>query len=184
VVQTFEDALRSATGEILFLCDDDDVWAPTKVLRFLEVFKSRPDVEIVASRVRMIDENDRPLPDSRINREGRFIAGFWRNLYMNHYQGSAMAIRASLLGRVLPFPARRSFLHDVWIGTRNDLLGGKAVFIEEDLLYYRRHINNASRTKSLVGQLQTRMDLLLAHLSYALRRTGRPDGMLSRQAER
>jgi len=184
VVQTFEDALRSATGEILFLCDDDDVWAPTKVLRFLEVFKSRPDVKIVASRVRMIDENDRPLPDSRINREGKFIAGFWRNFYMNHYQGSAMAIRASLLGRVLPFPARRSFLHDVWIGTRNDLIGGKAVFIEEDLLYYRRHINNASRTKSLVGQLQTRLDLLLAHLSYALHRAGRPDGMFSRQAER
>jgi glycosyltransferase involved in cell wall biosynthesis len=172
VVATFEDALRSATGEILFLCDDDDVWAPTKVRRFLDVFESRPDVEIVSSRVQMIDENDRPIPDSRINREGRFIPGFWRNLYMNHYQGSAMAIRASLLGRVLPFPAYRSFLHDAWIGTRNELLGGKAVFIDEDLLFYRRHVNNASRTKSLVRQLETRMDLLLAHLRYGLSRAG------------
>jgi glycosyltransferase involved in cell wall biosynthesis len=184
VVATFEDALRSATGEILFLCDDDDVWAPTKVRRFLDVFESRPDVEIVSSRVQMIDENDRPIPDSRINREGRFIPGFWRNLYMNHYQGSAMAIRASLLGRVLPFPAYRSFLHDAWIGTRNELLGGKAVFIDEDLLFYRRHVNNASRTKSLVRQLETRMDLLLAHLRYGLSRIGRSEGMFSRQMER
>jgi glycosyltransferase involved in cell wall biosynthesis len=172
VLATFEDALRSATGEILFLADDDDVWAPTKVEQFMEVFASRQDVGVVSSRVRMIDENDRPLPDSRINRQGRFVPGFWRNLYMNHYQGSAMAVRASLLGRVLPFPAQGSFLHDAWIGTRNDLLGGKAVFIEEYLLFYRRHSKNASRTKSLIRQIQTRIDLLLAHLRYALMSAG------------
>jgi glycosyltransferase involved in cell wall biosynthesis len=172
VVTTFEDALRCATGEILFLADDDDVWAPTKARRFMDVFENMPDVEIVSSRVRMIDENDRPLPDSRINRGGRFATGFWRNMYMNHYQGSAMAIRASLLGRVLPFPSKGLFLHDVWIGTRNDLLGGRSYFIDEDLLFYRRHTNNASRTKSLLRQIQTRVDLLLAHLRYSLIQVG------------
>jgi glycosyltransferase involved in cell wall biosynthesis len=181
VVATFEDALRSATGDILFLSDDDDLWAPTKAHRFAELFKQRPDVEIVTSRVRMIDENGQPLPDSRINREGRFLPGFWRNLYKNHYQGSAMAIRASLLGRVLPFPARRSFLHDAWIGTRNDLLGGKAAFIDEDLLFYRRHLNNASRTKSLLRQIQTRIELLMAHIRYAFHSTQR---QTARQPER
>lgn len=169
VVATFEDALRLATGDILFLCDDDDVWAPTKAGRFLEVFRSRPDVQIVTSRVRMIDEAGQPLADSRINREGRFLPGFWRNVFMNHYQGSAMVIRASLLGGVLPFPLRRSFLHDAWIGTRNELLGGKTAFINEDLLFYRRHSNNASRRKPLARQIQTRIELLLAHVGYALR---------------
>lgn len=184
VVATFEDTLRTATGSILFLCDDDDLWAPTKARRFLEVFRSRPDVEIVTSRVRMIDERDRLLPDSRINREGRFLPGFWRNLLKNHYQGSAMAIRASLLGRVLPFPTRRSFLHDAWIGTRNDLLGGKAAFIDEDLLFYRRHSNNASRTKSLARQIQTRIELLLAHVKYSLYSSRRSEAVVGRQAER
>ncbi len=181
VVSTFEDALRSATGDILFLCDDDDIWAPTKVRRFLDTFESRPDVEIVTSRVRMIDENDRPLPDSRINRKGRFLPGFWRNLYMNHYQGSAMAIRASLLGRVLPFPAQQLFLHDAWIGTRNDLMGGKAVFIDEDLLFYRRHMKNASGTEPLPRQIRKRVELLIAHAAYAFRSSRRAEGMLGRQ---
>ena len=181
VVATFEDALRAATGDILFLCDDDDLWAPTKVQRFLEVFEKRPDVEIVTSRVRMIDENDRPLPDSLVNRGGRFLPGFWRNLYMNHYQGSAMAIRASLLGRVLPFPLQRLFLHDAWIGTRNDLLGGRTTFINEDLLFYRRHGKNASRTETLPRQIRKRLELLLAHLRYAFHATRRPEEILSRQ---
>lgn len=184
VMATFEDTLRSATGQILFLCDDDDLWAPSKAQRFLELFERRPDVEIVQSRVRMIDEHDRPLPNSRINRMGRFLPGFWRNLFKNHYQGSAMAIRASLLGRVLPFPARSSFLHDAWIGTRNDLLGGKAAFIDEDLLLYRRHTNNASRTKSLLRQVQARIELLLAHVAYAFHSTRRSEQMFSRQTER
>jgi len=181
VVSTFEDALRSATGDILFLCDDDDIWAPTKVQRFLDTFESRPDVEIVTSRVRMIDENDHPLPDSRINRKGRFLPGFWRNLYTNHYQGSAMAIRASLLGRVLPFPEQQLFLHDAWIGTRNDLMGGKAVFIDEDLLFYRRHMKNASGTEPLPRQIRKRVELLIAHAAHAFRSSRTSEGMLGRQ---
>jgi glycosyltransferase involved in cell wall biosynthesis len=185
VVATFEDALRSATGNILFLCDDDDLWAPTKTRRFQDAFESRPDVGVVLSRVRMIDEKGHPMPDSRINREGRFSPGFWRNLYINHYQGSAMAIRASLLGRVLPFPTRKSFLHDAWIGTRNDLLGGRVAYLDEDLLFYRRHGNNASRTKSLLQQIHTRVELLLAHVLYAFRSSTRPsESLLSRQSER
>jgi glycosyltransferase involved in cell wall biosynthesis len=185
VVATFEDALRLATGDILFLSDDDDVWAPTKVRRFLDAFESGPDVEIVQSRVRMIDESDRPMPDSQINRHGRFLPGFWRNLFMNHYQGSAMALRASLLGRVLPFPALKSFLHDVWIGTRNDLLGGKFVFIDEDLLFYRRHGHNASRAKTLLQKVRTRTDLILAHLVHSFSSPPRlARNLLSKQAER
>ena len=185
VVATFEDALRSATGDLLFLCDDDDLWAPTKVQRFLDVFERRPEVGIALSRVRMIDENDQPMPDSRINRNGRFLPGFWRNLFKNHYQGSAMAMRASLLGRVLPFPVRKTFLHDAWIGTRNDLLGGQVAYLEEDLLFYRRHGNNASRTKPPLRQIRTRLELLLAHLLYAFRSPARPPaGLLSRQQER
>jgi glycosyltransferase involved in cell wall biosynthesis len=178
VVATFEDAVRMATGDILFLCDDDDLWAPTKVRQFLAAFERRPDVEIVTSRVRMIDENDRPLPDSQINRGGRFIPGFWRNLYMNHYQGSAMAIRASLLGRVLPFPLHRLFLHDAWIGTRNDLLGGKVAFIDQDLLLYRRHPKNASRTERLPWQVRKRFELLLEHFRYGFGATQRSGRML------
>ncbi len=96
-----------------------------------------------------------------------------------------MAIRASLLGRVLPFPARKSFLHDAWIGTRNDLMGGEVAFLDEDLLYYRRHGNNASRTKSLTEQIYTRVELLLAHLVYALRQPNRTSEALpGRQTER
>jgi len=173
VVLTFEDALRSATGDFLFLADDDDIWAPTKVSSFLSTFSARPDVEVVTSKVRPIDEDGRKLPDSRVNRYGRFNPGFWQNVLKNHYQGSAMAIRALLLGRVLPFPRYASLQHDAWIGTRGELAGNRAVFIDEELLFYRRHSRNASQSKTKMDQLRTRIELLMAHISHALRLTAR-----------
>jgi GT2 family glycosyltransferase len=169
IVASFEDALRSATGGILFLADDDDIWAPAKVRRFLDVFNSQPNVGLVTSRARMIDEHGQSLPNSRINRGGRFFPGFWQNVFKNNYQGSAMAIRASLLGHVLPFPRQKSFLHDAWIGTRYEVANGETAFIDEDLLFYRRHLQNASRTKTRLNQLRTRIDLLLSHISHAFR---------------
>jgi len=164
VAATFEDALRRASGQILFLCDDDDLWAPTKVERVLAEFTKDPEVQIVSTRAALIDDHGARLADSRVNRHGRFAAGFWRNVLINHYQGSTMALRASLLGRVLPLPRRKSFLHDVWIGTRNDVAGGKTAYIDEPLLYYRRHEHNASQTHGLAQQIRIRAELLLAHL--------------------
>ena len=173
VVAAFEDALRSATGDVLFLCDDDDVWAPTKVKRFLDLFESKPNVGLATSRVCLIGEDGQPLPNSRVNRDGRFLSGFWQNVFKNHFQGSAMAIRASLLGRMLPFPKYKSLQHDAWIGTRNEIARSGAAFLDEDLLFYRRHSQNASRGKTRFNQFRTRVELLMAHISYALRLTTR-----------
>jgi GT2 family glycosyltransferase len=165
VVATFEDTLRSAHGDILFLCDDDDLWAPGKVERVLREFEAHPDVHIVTTRAVLIDDRGARLPNARVNRYGEFLSGFWRNILMNHYQGSAMAIRASLLGRVLPFPRHKLFLHDVWIGTRNDAAGGKTSFIDEPLLYYRRHAKNSSLVHRPLRKVRVRLELLWAHLS-------------------
>jgi hypothetical protein len=65
------------------------------------------------------------------------------------------------------------------------LIGGKVAFLNEGLLYYRRHDNNASRTKSLTKQIYTRLELLMAHLIYALRQPNWPSEALpGKQTER
>ncbi|MFZ0734886.1 MAG: glycosyltransferase, partial [Candidatus Sulfotelmatobacter sp.] len=168
VVATFEDALRCATGNILFLSDDDDLWAPTKVERVLREFERHQEAQVVASRVALIDERGNLLPDGRVNRHGVFQSGFWRNIVKNHYQGSAMAIRASFLGRVLPFPRSKLFLHDAWIGTRNEARGGRTVFIDEPLVCYRRHSQNASQRHDPLRLLRVRVNLLIAHMTHSL----------------
>jgi glycosyltransferase involved in cell wall biosynthesis len=164
VVQTFDDALRSASGDILFLADDDDLWAHDRVQRVLDVFQSQPKTRIVATGLSLIDENDQPLQNSDFLRHRRFTANLAANLLHNQFQGSAMAIRSSLLRDILPLPAGKLFLHDVWIGTRNKLAGGEAAFVDEPLLLYRRHTGNYSKRFSRIKQILLRLQLVTAHV--------------------
>jgi glycosyltransferase involved in cell wall biosynthesis len=169
VVATFEKALRCATGDILMLSDDDDIWVEGKVRKYIEAFEKEPTASIVSSQIQLIDGEGKPFEDLDLTRAGKFVPGFWQNVCKNHYQGSNMAIRSSLLKEILPFPVRPSFQHDVWIGTRNDLTGGKTVFLEEPLLLYRRHGRNVSRRLSRMKQIRQRLELLWAHLAHVLR---------------
>ena len=160
VVRTFENAMRSANGDILFLCDDDDLWAPEKVSRMLAVFAARPRVQIVCSGLSLIDENGEPLEDPQFFRTRSFSAKVASNFWHNQFQGSAMALRSSMLGDILPLPAGRLFLHDAWIGMVNAFRGGEAVFLDEPLLLYRRHRGNYSRKYSRGDQIRLRWQLL------------------------
>lgn len=169
VVATFEEALRNATGDILFLADGDDVWAENKVKLFLEAFRDYPEANLVTSQIAFIDKDGARIQDTMYSNRKTFQRGFWHNLLRNHFQGSAMAIRASLLGSVLPFPRGVGFLHDHWIGTRNARLGGSAVYLKEPLLFYRRHGHNLSRRMSRLQQLRVRLELVLAHLAASIR---------------
>lgn len=162
VVQTFEDSIRSASGGILFLSDQDDLWAADKVSRVLRAFEERPDVDIVCSAIQAINEEGTPCYDEIYSEPRPFTAGVFQNLLSNRFQGSAMAFRAGLIRRILPFPSRYYVLHDVWIGVRNSLTGGKTLFIPEPLLFYRRHSLNASRRLDRYRQIKKRLHLLWA----------------------
>ena len=166
---TFEEALRSATGQIIFLADDDDLWAPDKVVLFMEAFAQNPAATLVTSRVAFIDQHDRFVDNDMYKNRKFFQAGFWANLLRNHFQGSAMAFRATLLESVLPLPKDVGFMHDHWIGTRNARLGYSAIYLEKDLLFYRRHGRNLSRYMSRTSQVKVRLQFLWAHFCAALR---------------
>ncbi len=168
VVPTFEEAIRNATGDILFLSDMDDIWAPNKVSRMLSIFEAHPEVAIVASSMQVIDENGTPVTNTTSQRS-KFSSRLLNNVIRNSFQGSAMAFRSSLVAEILPFPRNKLFLHDVWIGTRNALRGGKAVYLDEPLLLYRRHASNVSGTLSLEKQIHLRLQLLAAHACRLLR---------------
>lgn len=165
-VATFEDAIRSASGDVLFLSDDDDLWASDKVQKYLAAFAADPDVTVIMSKISMIDQNGAPTSDPRLSPRNKFVSGFLSNLIRNNYQGCAMAFRASLLPEILPFPTDLYVLHDAWIGTRNDASRGKTCFIDEALLLHRRHASNLSFRLSRLRQFKKRIHLLWAHIRF------------------
>lgn len=146
VARSFERAISLAHGEIIFLSDQDDIWHPEKVSRMMDVFVSQPEISLVLSDARIVDNDGRTLVDSFFARRGRFKSGVIHNLIKNKYLGCVMAFRQILREKILPFPEVIP-QHDMWIGLVNAIYG-ETQFIDFPLVDYRRHGGNASSASS------------------------------------
>ena len=168
VAKSFQEALGHATGDIIFLSDQDDIWLHSKVARFLEIFRKNADVNVVISNAALIDENGNPLGRSYYELRGRFRSGLISNLIRCKFLGCLMAFRSALLPKVLPFPTGcGDVLHDFWIGTVNTMSSGKTMFLDEELVCYRRHASSVTAGKlSTARQMQTRWCLFKAVIRF------------------
>ncbi len=180
VLRAFEAALSRASGEIIFLSDQDDLWLPSKVKRVLDEFAGDPDLMLIASDATLIAEDGTEIGNSFYAQRGKFRAGLWPNVLIGKFHGCTMALRSTLLREALPFPYGNEVHHDTWIGCVNALVGGKTKYIAEPLVAYRRHSTNVTGRFKLSNyvRLRVRLQLLCGLLSFRLRRAGRSPGLL------
>lgn len=144
VKKNFENALRAARGDIIFLSDQDDVWLPGKYARCV---KELERVDLVCTNSIMTDE------DLQVVNEDFFSLyhsgpGIFKNAFNNTYYGSCMAFRRKLLDKALPFPKTREIGHDIWLGLVAEMTG-TVVFINTPYLLYRRHSGTSTQTDAL-----------------------------------
>lgn len=134
----FENAIKQATGDIIVLSDQDDLWLPNKLSIIRERFTAtHPKVYLLVLDAEVIDEAGKTLHDSVFQRFRRFGPGLSANIYDNSYIGCCMAFSRELLAFALPFP-RRISMHDVWLGLIAELFG-KTEFIPIKTMRYRKH---------------------------------------------
>ena len=145
VLRTFERAIRLASGEIIFLSDQDDIWYPEKVRCFLQAFGKYPEVTLVLSDTKVINDADEVIAESFFKGLGGYSPGLLHNISKNKHLGCAMAFRRSMVDKFLPFPVDVP-QHDIWIGCVNSIYG-KPLFLNSPLMAYRRHQYNASPIK-------------------------------------
>lgn len=141
VVGNFENALSKASGDYIFLCDQDDVWTNNKVKKCIEQFSS--GVDLVMHDAEIIDENNEIINDSFFKLR-KSANGYIKNLYKNSFIGCCMVFNRQILDLSLPIPSNIP-MHDMWIGLLSCRYG-KVVLIDDKLIKYRRHGNNASQT--------------------------------------
>ena len=165
-IDNFENALRQAHGEYIFLSDQDDLWLEGKVQRMLAALKAGADC--VVSDCHVTDDALNVTAPSFFAHVG-LHEGRWYNLLMrNFYLGCCMAFTRRVLLRSLPFP-RCIPMHDIWIGNIAAFTG-RVEFLHEPLICFRRHGDNASCTArkspySLWAKLKFRIDVLFPLIS-------------------
>lgn len=138
VSANFENALNYASGDIIFLSDQDDIWAFNKVEVYL---KALENADLVQGNYSYIDENGNNMLKQR------FYSSPYKNivydLFMLPFHGASMAFKRCILNYALPFP-KNILQHDAYIG-KIALLRGKCIFISLPLTFYRVHENNVSQ---------------------------------------
>ena len=131
-----ENALKKAQGDYIFLADQDDVWLPGRIQKAVEKLQQ---YDLVVCNAFIVDENEKIIHESYFDWKGS-APGFFRNLRKNSFLGCSLAFNRKILNAALPFPNKIS-MHDVWIGLVAECTG-KVLFLDERLMYYRRHDDN------------------------------------------
>ena len=159
-IYNLENALKNAKGDFIFLSDQDDEWTEDKVSVCMEKVK---DCELVIHDADIVDGNGNQTSESffKLNhtKSGKFY-----NLLKNGYLGCCMCFSKNLLSQFLPFPKKLP-MHDIYIGNFAAFNGYRIKFIEDKLIHYRRHGNNASITsehshRKLLSRISDRIIIL------------------------
>ena len=174
VVKNFEQAIKACTGDLIALCDQDDVWHTDRLVRMAQEFVQRPDLLLLHSNAKLIDSTGGDLSQSLFDaievqgfeldwiHTGRALDAFLRR---NLVTGATTLFHRSLLQYALPFP--KEWLHDEWLAIVAACIGLVDV-MEDRLIDYRQHATNqiGARRETLLWKIQkafaTRDDTLSA----------------------
>jgi len=147
-VLNFADVLQRCTADIVFLCDQDDVWYPDRVETYLERFDSDASLMLLHSDARLVDGVGEPLgamlfgmlrvhpAELELERSGLVLDAV---LMRNFVTGATCALRRVLLENGLPIGSKWS--HDEWLAVVASLEGGLDV-LPQATIDYRQHAGN------------------------------------------
>lgn len=133
-LKNFEAALKHCNGELIALCDQDDLWYPEKLE--LQVAAIGDNIMIYHDS-EFINDNDNPT-GGKMSDFHNFYSGSNPDVFLlwNCVSGHEMLFKKELLKYALPFKA--GFYHDWWL-TYVAVNIGSIDFIPQCLVKYRRH---------------------------------------------
>lgn len=147
----FGAGIAEARGDLVVLCDQDDVWLPHKLATLEAALAAAPRCGMAFSDAWLLDATGRrrderlwavagfsPHQQAAMRREP-----FGQILSRSIVSGCTLAVRSSLRPLILPFPARSdlplgAMTHDRWISLVASAAGDVAV-IDQPLIGYRIH---------------------------------------------
>ena len=165
-VDNFSAGLRAAKGDVLFLCDQDDVWWADKLARMAERFEQDPALLLLHGDARLVDAEGHSLDCSLFEalqmtaQEREAIHGgraFDVVLRRSFVTGATAALRRRLVARALPVAP--GWIHDEWLAAVAAAVG-RVDFIDRPLIDYRQHGANQIGMRKRTLAMKWR-DLLL-----------------------
>jgi glycosyltransferase involved in cell wall biosynthesis len=169
IVAALNSAFVAAAGELIARMDSDDVAEPQRFARQVEHLDRHPDIAVLGTAYRIVDEHDRPVKAMPVPLEPEAVAqALTRRNCLAH--PTVMMRRAALAG--LRGPYRHAFRYaedyDLWLRVSE---GAKLANLPDVLLRYRRRFD-AIRFEQIGQQVRS---TLAARRLAEMRRAGETD---------
>jgi glycosyltransferase involved in cell wall biosynthesis len=196
-VKNFEKAVGLCSGDVIFLSDQDDVWAPQKLERHESAHRDNPGAGVVFSDAALVDGELRPMgrrlwQHTGINprRQKMFMDGRAFDLLIKRHfvYGIMLSFRSEFRDVLIPFDLH--YPHDDWIALVMSALTPFHM-IDEPLVSYRQHANQLVGTGLFArpsgdGRIPkqyslSHMDKMLEKLSVLSERLGRSESRVFRK---
>lgn len=149
----FHKAIGQSSSEVVFLCDQDDLWENDKIEVMVEALNANPKIELLCCMHEVINKEGIKQKGILVSKQRNSNAlrkvSITEVLNKYHWPGMAMAFRRDFY-KSLPYSiAHRNIPHDFILAL---LASEKSNFFEIDYVgvYHRRHGNNAAREEHKV----------------------------------
>lgn len=148
-LKNFRKAMEKSTGEIIFLCDQDDIWEPEKIEMMAAVMEENASIQAVACNYRLIG-GDRTLQESTARKyytpperktADLSLVKSGKTLYYNIAQGCASAYRRELVDIYCAVEGCWILPHD-WALNLLAYQRQGLYYLNRELLLYRIHDKN------------------------------------------
>lgn len=143
VMKNFQQCFSLCSGDIIFSCDQDDMWEPNKVEVIESYFQDQPEISLIASDATLIDATDKEM-DLTLKQSLGFNVDennpIFNNLLRTYcITGATMAFRKTFQQQY--FHVSKYWLHDGYMALVAAMQDG-LLYLNQKLTRYRLHGNN------------------------------------------
>ncbi len=153
ILENYEKCNALCSGDIVFVCDQDNVWSHHYIESFLRKFEQNPQADYIYCNGYVTDENGKILhetyTDEFMNRsKEQFLSDVINQRLFPH--GHTIAYKKKFKDTICP----SYFVLDEWISLCIAVTGN-FVSVNEKLVYFRRHGNSFSQSEKINEKNQT-----------------------------
>ena len=157
----FDFGIMHSKADYIMLCDQDDIWLPTKIETLVQAIKGveqklgNQTPVLVFSDLQVVDQNLNEICPSYFKLKN--ISKDWHLKFeqlsqQNVVSGCSLICNRALINKALPIP-NDAYMHDWWLAMVASRCGHIA-FIDQGLTQYRQHNNN-----NIGANKRTKLDL-------------------------
>ena len=170
--KNFLEGIKIAKGDIIFFCDQDDVWHKEKIAEMTAVLNGQPEIKALCCCCDLIDGEGKPIENPGnigvlFSKNDGSIEAFSPKEFIGRsfIRGCSVGFKRELLQYIEPIELKGLLSHD-WLITFIASLTGRCAVLNKVLMSYRCHGENTSFGERKYGK--TALDKRINALRYSV----------------